>query len=935
MFFYFQQKGGEDLWQEALAEQRDHIVSNKKPRYVTVLDVSHLIDDSTTKEEILALKYKGPLYFDWDSKDIDDCIMRVQRFIKKLEELEVNLKSVRFYASGGKGFHCEIPQCIFMAKPPAKGTQSLPAIYKEIAYSLYTDTMDLRVYSARKGRMWRTANVERENGRYKVQVTAAEIKDMTEESYVEITSKPRNDIKVAEAEFNHGLSVIYAKAEQKIIAANKRRASTQKDVEALRKFKGAFPETVTKIMNGEALAEGAGFNKIAMQLGITANGLGRSEEDYIALCAGLIEKHNSDGVRYNTPKKREEELRRMYEYTQDNVCYSYSAGALKSLLAPGEAAPDLDGVTEAHGKIEEEDEDVDESLYAGVFLTDKGAYKKTEDGIVQICDLTFANIDLLVDAVDQQVSGFEADVSFKHRTKNRKRLDMDMFMSKGKLVPFVMQNMGAFTGSDSQVNSMAARMRNSAIKNGGVTHTINKEGLDIIRRGTPEGIVTDVVWAATDRVIIAHDKGDVRYVYASKMNQGAIFKSDLMNSPDLKGTEEEAKVIEALLNLNEPYVIGNLLGWMTSCFHRQLYHSFYNQFPIAQVVGQAGSGKSSTVHALMHLFYYTVAPNITSAMSNSKFGIDSQLQNSASIPCVLEEYKPSQFSVAKRGELLTMFREAYNSTTFTKGGGNGNGNWNAINQYSYSAPVLFICESMETETAVLERAVTTSLNKSGISGRGKNMQYVRDHREVLSALGKTIVMATFDTDFNVFREEFEKVSDSIRGEAYKGGNDRVLFNMSVVVTGLQFMAGIVNAIYGKRFDDKFAQLLAAVRDTTSHAALVVMSEAAKVMSILSFMTHTENAQSEYGLDHGTDYWQDDKTLDLKIRNCYIKYTAWCHRKAQSPLYANEDAFAHGLSGFAATIDRAVPNSPLKDSALTKVFKFDKSKLEEEKVEAFR
>ena len=63
-----------------------------------------------------------------------------------------------------------------------------------IALATYVDTLDLRVYSTKRGRMWRTPNYKRKNGLYKVQVTVDEFMDATPETYVTICSKPRRPI---------------------------------------------------------------------------------------------------------------------------------------------------------------------------------------------------------------------------------------------------------------------------------------------------------------------------------------------------------------------------------------------------------------------------------------------------------------------------------------------------------------------------------------------------------------------------------------------------------------------------------------------------------------------------------------------------------------------------------------------------------------------
>jgi hypothetical protein len=76
----------------------------------------------------------------------------------------------------------------------------------------------------------------------------------------------------------------------------------------LAKFKGQFPPSLQKVMAGEAVNAGAGFHKIALQVAITANALGKKEDEIIAACDGLLEKHQSDGHRYNTPVKRRNEI---------------------------------------------------------------------------------------------------------------------------------------------------------------------------------------------------------------------------------------------------------------------------------------------------------------------------------------------------------------------------------------------------------------------------------------------------------------------------------------------------------------------------------------------------------------------------------------------------------------------------------------------------
>jgi hypothetical protein len=92
-----------------------------------------------------------------------------------------------------------------------------------------------------------------------------------------------------------------------------------------RQVQGPVPASL-QVMAGEAVNPGAGFHKIALQIAITGNALGKKEDEILAACEGLIEKHQSEGHRYNTPVKRRNEIARLLPYTEGNPAAS-TAGA--------------------------------------------------------------------------------------------------------------------------------------------------------------------------------------------------------------------------------------------------------------------------------------------------------------------------------------------------------------------------------------------------------------------------------------------------------------------------------------------------------------------------------------------------------------------------------------------------------------------------------
>ena len=146
-----------------VASQRNEVIANLKPPFVTVLDVDHDFDDAGDApiplDQRLKCRYKGNLYFDFDNKDIQDAIDDTRNFCKELADKDVNPECLHIFATGGRGFHVEVPlQCV-VDRVPAEGIQRQPLINKELAFKLHYDSLDLNVYSTGRGRMWRTPNV--------------------------------------------------------------------------------------------------------------------------------------------------------------------------------------------------------------------------------------------------------------------------------------------------------------------------------------------------------------------------------------------------------------------------------------------------------------------------------------------------------------------------------------------------------------------------------------------------------------------------------------------------------------------------------------------------------------------------------------------------------------------------------------------------------
>ncbi len=336
---YFFQRDKTHTWKPVTGAHLNSLLASPYPPiYRTVLAQAEAYDESK------AALFSGPLYIDLDVSEnmggTATAIQQANQLLSNLVVLGVNLDQIRIFASGGKGFHIEIPTAIFtLGLTPSS---ALPAIYKEIVHqpSIYVDGIDSRVYSARKGRMWRVPNVERENGRFKVPVSPDQIHSMTPDDYKRLTSEPQPWPQLSPPEYCPNLGVAFLTARDKVAAVRSRAVHAPKAATALKaRFGGNFPPCARGLLQGR-FDSPVGWNQICVQIAATARACGLSLNDLIRQAGPLIEKHRGDGSRYRTARERTEELKHQYECTN----YAFSVGGLRSILPRGINTRDLVGL---------------------------------------------------------------------------------------------------------------------------------------------------------------------------------------------------------------------------------------------------------------------------------------------------------------------------------------------------------------------------------------------------------------------------------------------------------------------------------------------------------------------------------------------------------------------------------------------------------------
>lgn len=975
-YHYYQADGGEDYWQPVPVSHREKVLQEMKPAFMTVLSVSKLVDD-LSHEERLKLAYDGPLYFDFDSEDEANVIIKVNEFLDKLAELDVDLEMCRLFATGGRGYHVEIPQSIFMEKTPKNGTIGLPSIYREMALTLAVDTLDLKIYSGGRGRMWRTPNVKRTNGRYKVPITVREMREMTPDYAVELTSEPRESVPVRAPAFCVKLSIEFSKAAQKVEELLKKRARFKPDP-AMRE-KASAP-SIQYMMAGLGIKPSAGFQEIATQLAIAAVAAGLSEDKFIVECEGLINNHQSDGTRYGTPAKRTEELRRMHRYMDGNQCYEFSVGAVKVLLA--HAAPDLDGIAATKEEIKEEidlaaqqadDPEQVQDEYSdvakGVTLSKYGVYMDTEFGKKRICAVSFDTAQILMSSESDQIIGYDADILVNGKRVGAMTLELDMFSGLVPFNRFVSRYGHAFQGTDAQVRTVMMRFVEQAKKKGNISYIVTREGLDIVSiPNHPKKELHEpfMVWADSHGVRLEPRIEDLglKVKFAGFPDPRGMFKTDISNAPALGEWLDEGDnkklmtdTLGHLLMCQRPEVLGKVLGWYTACFWKQLFQKHYGKFPLLHVNGPAGMGKTEMQIGVANMFYWQGEPRPLSPGSTN-FALLQHLMASSSIPLILDEYKPHVMLKTRVDALKGLFRDAYNQRDQARGGGSRESDDYRSLQFSQmAAPMAFIAEAAEEEAAVMERVVLVTLARPAQSQSLKNLAHWQGfwrHRHLLGILGQYLAMQILqDTTGEKFTAEFDELyaesqrrfmlseADLERGlsedelKEKQNTKERPVFNHTVARFGFRQLRNLINDAVGDRFDSIMAEMEEGVFARLHDLHAATTPEYIKVLSEISSMTYHVEADRSDAIRKGHEYAfvsiGGRNLIEIAVRPAYHRYRMHCRSTNLEALFGGVESFAHAIRDCSAFIKSGTGESLQAPG----VFTFDLEELARIGVDVFK
>ena len=763
-FRFYQKEGGNETW-ELL---RDDLAKwdEIRPTFMSILKVDKAYRTDSTAAQWAEARYAGPLYFDFD--DADDPVNAVRGAISLLKLMDkdgVPPNCCDIYLSGGKGVHITVSTRFFTegyegALEPFE--LNLPLIYKELAFRYATPCMDFCVYSQRSGRMWRTHYNVRSNGLYKVPVTFEELQTIrSNDDYADLCKAPREVTRQPLPEATKGalsarLSTLYAETVEFITdkLKNKKGKKVERQLPTGRQLQ-IDEEGFAMVASGEGIKDDKGWNHIALQLCLYARNYAWTLDDLLEKTETLINNYPFESYRYNSPKKRRQELTRMFEYIIDNPTYEYSFGGLNHLLVQPPATTDADGKGDVF----------DPALQ----ITSTSICAETEDGIRPIANFGLTNCRNLM-SVDDTTQVYASAFDLSTRTSaTAVDINPQDFTGSARLQNELSKVGGVFIGLDTQARGLYHIVSSFSQTK---SYVVDKSGLSIIRFTVTNSPGTNrlyPVWMDDAMIVSSRAAEDVGIRFEHRPHMSEVH-TDLSKAHQWDGLLKTAagreKVAQFFLNLfraKRPAIMGRLLGWYMACFYKQLFQHYVGSFPLLHIYGVAGAGKTETQRLLMRLFTVDEAPTELSP-GTSLFAFVRLMSSSASIPVLLDEWKPAEYKEAQVGDYRGIMREAYNQKPWVRAGVAGRrDSFSGLTKYFLAAPLVYVGEAAESQTAIVERSVMVGFSRSSDQEQAASyrafLDCTNDH-DTLPALGRYIAgsiltMPSLD-DFN---KEFSKIRD--------------------------------------------------------------------------------------------------------------------------------------------------------------------------------
>jgi len=196
-----------------------------------------------------------------------------------------------------------------------------------------------------------------------------------------------------------------------------------------------------------------------------------------------------------------------------------------------------------------------------------------------------------------------------------------------------------------------------------------------------------------------------------------------------------------IFSYNEPAKTVPILAWAAGCFVKEHLRMKRIKYPLLFLIGEAGSGKSTTMERVL-LPIFSVN-KVYAASQMTRFTLLRVSNSSNLAPLFLDEFKPSKMNRATIDALYNHFRDTYDGHEGSRGQMN-----QQMQTYELLAPMVIAGEESAEEAAIRERSVELLFSKKDLKDGDYRMAFnkVSEHGEYLEDLGRSLLSVALTTD---------------------------------------------------------------------------------------------------------------------------------------------------------------------------------------------
>jgi hypothetical protein len=343
-----------------------------------------------------------------------------------------------------------------------------------------------------------------------------------------------------------------------------------------------------------------------------------------------------------------------------------------------------------------------------------------------------------------------------------------------------------------------------------------------------------------------------------------------------KGDKEVAAAIKALLEVNSPANVAQLLGWFSACHLRSHFMRQYTQFPVLSIWGAAEAGKTvtATLFAWLNGCDYSMQDSPMSVASITPFAMIGYCASSTTIPRLLDEYNKSKIAKKMYDHCGEVMKASWNKMAMGRGtlGASVGGQVGAhVAQLPISAPLVIMSEQAPEMTALQHRSIQIMLTKKSRQGREDAFEDANESREQLARIGKALVTHALMTD-NAWIVARMKTYRSVVPRSL---GDRSCYSYKLLLVGLDFFEACC-ARLELGLEEELAAIKQALLDTLKEEAEGIAqakgrSEVDQVIEEMVTMIALSDDGSDAIVTRGRHFMTTEASLLLDIPMIHALY----------------------------------------------------------------